>query len=239
MTDSLHVLAFGAHPDDVELMCGGTMIKLIRMGYHVGIISITAGELGTRGSAKIRAEEFAESARIMQLSMNKSLDIADGDIHVNLENKLKVIHEMRAYRPNLIFAPYWQTRHPDHANCSRLVSECAYFSGLKKISTGQEPFRPKKVVYYMEHYEVEPSFIVDVTETFAVRMQAIQAYQSQVFRGAVTEKDEDETYISSQQYFQSLNDRAKYWGGKIGMTYGEPFYIREHINLPDPYSALM
>lgn len=238
MTELLHVLAFGAHPDDVELMCGGTIIKLAQKGYRVGVISLTAGEMGTRGSADLRAKEFDDSAQIMQLTMHKTLDIPDGDVHVNMESKLKVIHEVRAYRPNLILAPYWHTRHPDHANCSHLVRESVFLSGLKKVLPELEPFRPSKLMYYMEHYEFKPSFIVDVTDTFDLRIKAIQAYKSQVFTGQIKEFATDDTLISSRQYYHSIYYRAQFWGGKIGVTYGEPFFMREYINIPDPYALI-
>jgi len=238
MSEQLDILAFGAHPDDVELMCGGTMIKLARLGYAVGVISLTAGEMGTRGTPEIRSKEFAASAQIMGLVMHKSLDIADGLVATTPENKIKVIRQLRQYTPKIVFAPYWKTRHPDHGNCSHLLRESLFLSGLKKIDTGQPAFRPARLVYFMEHFEFTPSFIVDTSETFETRIQAIQAYQSQVFGSHLVGKEEDATYISSQQYFNSIAYRAHYWGHKIGVTYGEPFLVREPLKVIDPFDFL-
>ena len=175
----LDVLAFGAHPDDIELTCAGTIIKLGRMGYKTGVISLTCGELGTRGTAEIRAKEFETAGEIMGLSVHKALDIPDGNVTVSLENKLKVIREIRAYRPKLVFTFYWEVRHPDHGYASDLVREAAFLAGLKKIDTGQEAFRPQKVLYYADRFEFKPSFIVDVTDAHETKVRAIQAYRSQ------------------------------------------------------------
>ncbi len=239
MENPLDVLAFGAHPDDVELMAGGTIIKLARLGYRVGMISLTQGEMGTRGTPQQRAQEFAEAARIMGLAMHKMLDMTDGFVEVNRENKLKVIAEIRQYRPALLFAPYWETRHPDHANCSHLVRESVFLAGLKKIKTEHPHFRPQKVAYYCEHYLFKPSFIVDTSDTFDERMQAIKAYKSQVFNPDMRVEDEEKTHISSPAYFQSIIARAQFWGGKIGVACGEPFYVREPLRVRDPFALLI
>lgn len=239
MTDNaLDVLAFGAHPDDVELMAGGTIIKLARLGYRVGMISLTAGEMGTRGTAEIRRQEFARSAQIMGLTMHQMLDLPDGGVAVTEENKLKVIREIRAWRPALLFAPYWETRHPDHAHCSHLVREAGFFAGLKKIETGTANFRPERVVYYCEHYHFNPSFVVDISETFETRIEAIKAYGSQVYNPGEEQKEEEKTHISSPEYFRSLYSRAEYWGGRIGVRYGEPFLVREPLGVTDPFALL-
>lgn len=238
MEQPLDVLAFGAHPDDIELMAGGTIIKLVQMGYRVGMISLTAGEMGTRGTPEIRREEFAASARIMGLAMNRMLDIPDGGVNENEENRGKVITAIREWRPALLFAPYWETRHPDHAHCSHLVREAAFFSGLKKIVTSQSHFRPQRVVYYCEHYHFTPSFVVDISETFERRLEAIRAYKSQVFNPDIIETDE-KTHISSPEYFRSIYARAEYWGGRIGVRYGEPFLVREVVGVEDPFALLI
>ncbi|HNW59497.1 MAG TPA: bacillithiol biosynthesis deacetylase BshB1 [bacterium] len=240
MNQSLDILAFGAHPDDVELMAGGTIIKLVQLGYRVGMISLTAGEMGTRGTPEIRRSEFTAAAGIIGLAMHEMLDIPDGGVAENEENKLKVIRAIRTWRPALVFAPYWETRHPDHAHCSHLVREAGFFAGLKKIETGQPQFRPQRLVYYCEHYHFTPSFVVDVSETFERRLEAIRAYKSQVFNPeAAEEGSEEKTHISSPEYFRSISARAEYWGGRIGVRYGEPFLVREVIGVRDPYELLI
>jgi N-acetylglucosamine malate deacetylase 1 len=235
----LDILAFGAHPDDVELMAGGTIIKLVKLGYKTGMISLTAGETGTRGTPEGRALEFADSADIMGLSAYEMLDIADGFVISDRENKLKVIKAIRRHRPQIVFAPYWETRHPDHGNCSILVREAAFLSGLKKIETGQEAHRPFKIIYYCEHYPFQPSFIVDVSDTFEQRLRAIRAYKSQVFNADMVSPDENKTYVSSPEYFQSLTSRAQFWGHRIGAKYGEPFFVREPLGVQDPAALFL
>jgi len=234
MIQACDVLAFGAHPDDVELMAGGTIIKLARTGYRVAMVSLTAGETGTRGTPEIRRQEFADAAAIMGLCGHQILDISDGFVDCSRENKLKVIQVIRAFQPRILFAPYWKTRHPDHGRCSELVRESAFLSGLKKIDTGQPAHRPVKTIFYCEHYPFQPSFIVDVTDTFEQRLQAIRAYRSQVFNAEMVSPDENKTYISSPEYFQSLINRAQFWGHRIGVPYGEPFLVREPLAIGDP-----
>ncbi len=177
----LDILAFGAHPDDVELSCGGTLIKLGAAGYKIGIVSLTRAELGTRGSPEIRKKEFGNAAEIIGAYIHEILDISDGNVEINWPNKVKVIQKIRAYRPKIVFAPYWKVRHPDHGHTSQLVSEAAFFSGLKKIETNQLPYRPNKIIYYPCRYEFKPSFIVDISEFHTKKIMAIQAYKSQFF----------------------------------------------------------
>lgn len=237
--DSLHVLAFGAHPDDVELMAGATIIKLVQQGYRVGMVSLTAGETGTRGTVPQRRQEFADAAGVMGLAAHDMLDIPDGFVAPEREQKIKVIRALRTFRPQIVFVPYWKTRHPDHGNCSILVREAAFLSGLKKIDTGQPHHRPSKIIYYCEHYPFQPSFIVDVTDTFEKKLAAVRAYKSQVFNADMVSPDEDKTYISSPEYFQSLIDRARFWGHRIGVSYGEPFLVREPLGVQDPAALFM
>lgn len=234
MKEKLDVLAFGAHPDDVELMCGATVISSVQKGHRVGVISLTAGELGTRGNALQRAREFDESARIMGIAMHKALDIPDGDIELNYENRIKVIREIRTYRPKIVFAPYWETRHPDHAHCSHLVREAVFYAGLGNIDTAQRKFRPSKVIYYSELFDFHPSFIVDVSHTFEGKMEAIKAYKSQVFNPDAKSDEKERTLISSPEFMEMIIARGKFYGAKIGAKYGEPFFIREPLKVKDP-----
>ena len=230
----LDVLAFGAHPDDVELMCAATLIKLKKAGYKIGVVSLTAAELGTRGTPEIRKKENEKAAEIMGLSANVILDIPDGQVKVSEENKLKVIEQIRAFKPSIVFAPFWKTRHPDHGHCSTLVKEAAFFAGLKNIKTGSAPHRPAKVIYYMELYDFTPSFIVDVSDTFEEKIKSIKAYESQFFSDNDNHKEEGATYISTPEFLQSIIIKGQYWGHKIGAQYGEPFLVREPIALNDP-----
>lgn len=238
MAIQLDVLAFGAHPDDVELACGGTLIRLGEMGYKTGIVALTRGELGTRGSAQIREQEFGDAAGILGLAEHKILDIPDGDIAVTRENKLKVIREIRTFRPKIVLTQYWQDRHPDHSHASNLVREAAFFAGLKRIDTGQAPHRPERIVYYAGRYEFEPSFIVDISQQHDKKIAAVTAYKSQ-FHNAEKEKyGEDETNISSPEFLDAIITRARQYGSYLGVKFGEPFLVREPILLDDPVAVL-
>jgi len=231
----LDALAFGAHADDVEIGCSGTIIKLGTLGHKTGLISLTKGEMATRGTPEIRTEEFKKAAEIMGLSVHIMLDIPDGRIEKTWENKTKIIKEIRTYKPRIVFAPYWITRHPDHEQTSQLVRECAFLSGLKKIDTDQEPFRPNKVIYYQSRYEFKPSFIVDISEFHQQKMDAILAYKSQ-FHNLDKAKDEQgkETLISRPDFLERIETRDKQYGIYIGVKYGEPFLIREALKLNNP-----
>lgn len=230
----LDVLAFGAHPDDVELTCAGTIIKLHAMGYKTGVVALTRGELGTRGTAELRKQEFEAAGNIMGLSVHKMLDIPDGQVMLNMANKLKVIREIRTYRPRIVFAPYWKVRHPDHGHASHLVREACFFAGLKKIETGQEAFRPNKVIYYAARFEFEPSFIVDVSDHHDKKVAAIQAYKSQFHNPEKDQYGDEETNISRPEFLEAIITRAKQYGSYIGVPYGEPFLVREPMRLEDP-----
>ena len=226
----LDVLAFGAHRDDIELTCAGTMIKLVDQGYKTGIIDLTAGEMGTRGSAEERAKEAESSAKILQVQARENLGIPDANIEINMDNKLKVVKAMRRYRPRIIFLPYWEDRHPDHAHAGQLVSEAAFIAGLSKLDTGQPKHRPEKLIYYMCQYEFQPSFIVDVTEQHERKMAAIRCFESQIYN---PNYPGEQTMISSPEYMESIEVRSRYYGWHIKKTYGEPFLMREALEVED------
>jgi len=230
----LDALAFGAHADDAELGCGGTLIRLGASGYKTGIIALTRGEMGTRGTPEIRAREFGESAEIMGLATHKMLDIVDARVEVTWENKLKVIEEIRAHRPKIVFAPYWVDRHPDHENASRLVRESAYLAGLAKLETGHPAFRPHKLIFYRSRFEFAPSFVVDITDFHERKLKAIMAYESQFFNRDRLSSGGLETSISRPEFLERLETRDRLSGAAIGVKYGEPFLVREAIKLNDP-----
>jgi bacillithiol biosynthesis deacetylase BshB1 len=230
----LDALAFGAHADDVELACSGTIIKLGALGYKTGIITLTRGEAATRGSAETRAKEFQEASEIMGLAASKMLDIPDGRVEDSWENKLKIIEEIRVYKPKIVFAPYWITRHPDHEETSRLVRKAAYLAGLIKLETDQEPFRPYKVIYYQARFEFKPSFIVDISDFHEQKVRSILAYKSQFHHTQKSEFGDDETLISRPEFLDRIATRDKQYGAYIGVKYGEPFLIREALRVDDP-----
>jgi bacillithiol biosynthesis deacetylase BshB1 len=230
----LDALAFGAHADDVEIACSGTILKLGALGYKTGVITLTRGEMATRGSAKIRAQEFARSAKIMGLAAHKMLDIPDGRIEVTWENKIKIITEIRTYKPRIVFAPYWVSRHPDHEKASHLVREAAYLSGLKKLKTDQEPYRPYKVIFYQTRFEFKPSFIVDISQYHQKKLESILCYKSQFHHPDKAEFGSDETLLSRPEFIDRITTRDKQYGTYVGVEYGEPFLVREAIKIDDP-----
>jgi len=235
---TLDVLAFGAHADDAELSCGGTLIKLARMGYKTGVVVLTRGETGTRGNAEIRAREFAKAAEVMGLAASKMLDIPDGRVEITWENKLKIIAEIRAHKPRIVLAPYWVDRHPDHENASQLVRASVYLAGLKKVETAQEAFRPVKVVFCQGRFEFSPSFVVDITAAQAQKMDAIRAYASQFHRPNQPESTPaaDETLVGRPEFLDLIEARDRRYGAQVGVKYGEPFLVREALKVDDPVS---
>ncbi|HLF15138.1 MAG TPA: bacillithiol biosynthesis deacetylase BshB1 [Bacteroidota bacterium] len=236
----LDILAVGAHPDDVELCCAGTLAKLVKKGRKAGIIDVTEGELGTRGTRSIRLKE-AKMAALALGCVRENLHIPDGNIQVNSVNVRKMIMLIRKYRPKLIIIPHWHERHPDHVHAHHLCREAWFYAGLRKISTTmngqrQEPWRPNNYIHYMQWYEFTPSFIVDITNVYNVRLKAIKAHKSQFYDPGSTEPA---TKLSDSAFMDFLEIRAKSYGAKIGVKYGEPFYSVESIGIADPLELTM
>ncbi len=228
---NLDVLVFGAHPDDAELSMGGTIAKMTKSDIKVGLVDLTRGELGTRGSAETRQREAFQAAILLKVAIRENLHIPDGDIAITKDNMMKIIIAIRKYRPKIIFAPYKNDRHPDHIAASKLVKRAFFASGLPKIKTfdkdsAQEAFRPKKLYYYMQTYTFQPSFLVDISDTFEVKMQAVRAFSSQFHD---PKSKEPETFISKPGFIKFLESRAQFYGFKIQKDYAEPFFSEEDI----------
>jgi len=229
----LDVLIFAAHPDDAELTMAGTIARLSCSNYKVGIVDLTRGELGTRGTEETREREAFQAAIILKLSIRENLLIPDGNIQRNKENLMKVVMAIRRFRPKIIFAPYFNDRHPDHIDASKLVKEAMFVSGLTKVKTfdkevAQEVFRPNKLFYYMQTYSFEPSFIIDVSDYFDIKMKAVRAFETQFYN---PKSKEPETFISQPEFLSFIEARAKVYGFQIGKKFGEPFYCEEKIEL--------
>lgn len=232
---NLDVLIFAAHPDDAELAMGGTIAKLTNNNLSVGVIDFTRGELGTRGTIKTRKEEANNASKILGIKVRENLQFPDGEIFVNDKFTLKVISTIRKYKPNIIFAPYFNDRHPDHIETSKIVKRAMFNSGLPKVKTKlrgkfQQAFRPNKLFYYMQTYEFNPSFVVDISDTFGTKMESVLAYKTQ-FHVKGVELNDPSTFISNPEFIKYLEARAKSFGFKIGKKYGEPFYCEELIEL--------
>lgn len=229
--NKLHILAIAAHPDDVELGCGGTLIKHARMGQFVGILDLTEGELGTRGSVENRYNEAASAANLMGVTVRENAQFRDGFFKNDEEHQRKLIYYIRKYRPEIVIANAPDDRHPDHGRGCRLTMDACFLAGLRKIETKdhddnlQEVWRPKRVFSMIQDRQLEPTFIVDISETFDLKMKAIKAYRSQFYNEA---SDEPVTYIATQNFVEQIQYRDALWGKKIGTQYGEGF-ISENI----------
>jgi bacillithiol biosynthesis deacetylase BshB1 len=230
----LDALAFGAHADDVELACGGTLIVLGALGHKTGVIVLTRGEMGTFGTVAVRAREFARAAKIMGLAVRQMLDIPDGRVEVTWENKLKIIEALRTYKPKIVFTPYWADRHPDHEQTSHLVRAAVYLAGLRKLETGQPPFRPHQVIFYQTRSEFSPSFVVDISDSHEKKMKAVKAYRSQFLVRGDAGSGGEGTLIGRPEFLEMIVSRDRRWGAHIGTKYGEPFFLRGAIKLKDP-----
>jgi bacillithiol biosynthesis deacetylase BshB1 len=230
---TLDVLVFAAHPDDAELAMGGTIARFANDGFSVGIVDLTRGEMGTRGNADTRQKEALEASKILKTSIRENLLFSDGDIEISNGNIKKVVMLMRKYKPKIIFAPYFRDRHPDHISTSKLIKRAMFVSGLEKIQTSeseitQDAYRPVKLFYYMQTYTFRPSFIVDISNFFETKMKSVWAYSTQFHN---PESNESETFISSPEFIDYVDARAKYYGFQIGKKFGEPFYCEEKIEL--------
>ena len=230
---NLDALIFAAHPDDAELSMGGTIAKLTSHNLKVGIIDLTRGELGTRGTAETRQKEAFQAAIFLKVAVRENLHIPDGGIERNKENLMKVIMAIRRYKPKLLFAPYFNDRHPDHIDTSKIVKEAMFSTGLAKVKTfdkevAQEHFRPRKLYYYMQTYTFDPTFIIDVTDTFETKMKAVKAYETQFHN---PRSQEPETFISRPEFIDYIVSRAQFYGFQIGKHYGEPFFCEEKTEM--------
>jgi bacillithiol biosynthesis deacetylase BshB1 len=227
----LDILAFGAHPDDVELGCSGTLAKEISLGKKVGIIDLTRGELGTRGSVEIRNQEAAAAAKILGVSVRENLDMRDGFFVNDEAHQLKIIQMVRKYQPEIVICNAIDDRHIDHSKGSQLVSDACFLSGLMKIETEingkiQVAWRPKLVYHYMQWKNLTPDFVVDITGFNEKRVEAILAYSSQFYN---SNSDEPETPIASKNFLESLKYRPKDLGRLIGTDYAEGFTVERYL----------
>ncbi len=241
----LDVLAFGVHPDDVELSCAGVLLVEKKNGKKTGIIDLTAGELGTRGTGEIRKAEAEAAAKILGVDVRENLGMADGFLQNDETHQRKIITVIRTYQPEIILCNAPEDRHPDHGRSSKLVADAAFLSGLRKIETGingmaQEAWRPKYVFRYIQDRMLNPDFVIDITDVFEQKIEAIKAYKTQ-FHAQLTESEghpaddtetkEPETYISTPDFLDSVIYRHKWFGKMIGVKYAEGFISEKMIGL--------
>lgn len=219
------ILAFGAHPDDVELGCGGTIAKMVSEGKICVIVDLTKGELGTRGTDETRREEAATSTKILGVSARENLGMKDGFLTNSEEYQMEIVKMVRKYRPEIVLANAIDDRHPDHAKAAKLVSDACFLAGLRKIETvldgkNQEVWRPKLIFHYIQWKNIEPEFVIDISEHLDKKIEACMAYKTQFYDPT---SKEPETPITSKDFFESLTYRAQDLGRLSGVTYAEGF----------------
>lgn len=224
------ILAIGVHPDDVELSCSGTIAKHIALGKKVGILDLTRGELGTRGSAELRTKEANESAKILGVSFRTQLNMKDGFFENNEEHQRLIIEQIRKHQPEIVLCNAVSDRHPDHGRSAKLVTDACFYSGLIKIETTidnrtQEAWRPKAVYHYIQDQFIHPDFVVDITAQVELKHKAIMAFSSQFYD---PNSKEPETPISSKDFLENLNSKMSIWGRAIGVQYAEGFTVNRY-----------
>src|SRR5882724_9436548 len=225
----IDLLAIAAHPDDVELTCGGTMLKMAQRGYKTGILDLTAGEMGTRGTPEIRAKEAAAAAKILQVKWRGCLEVPDSDVQSSRQHKLRLAAMIRELRPKTVILPYWEARHPDHYHASTLGYEGCFLAGLKQLPIAGEPHRPFKILYATAFALIRPTFVVDITAQFAQRDKAIRAFHSQ-FAGTTRKR---KVFLAIDRLEEEMNQLARHYGEMIGVRYGEPFLQKEMMKVND------
>ncbi|HLG97367.1 MAG TPA: bacillithiol biosynthesis deacetylase BshB1 [Bryobacteraceae bacterium] len=225
----LDILAIAAHPDDVEQTCGGTLIRMAEAGYRTGVLDLTAGDMGTRGTPELRLEEANAAAECMLLKWRGNLRWPDARLENTLTARMSLAGEIRNLRPRVVILPYWEARHPDHYRAAEIGFEACFLAGLKKLDEQTPPHRPQKILYSALYANVTPSFVVDISAQFERRMQALFAYQSQYGEAA-----EGANLFPQQQEIQErLASIARFYGNLIGVRYGEPFVVKETMRVDD------
>lgn len=234
MNETVDILFFGAHPDDVELSVGGSVAKFVKSGLRAGIVDLTRGEMGTRGTPQTRKKEAQAAARILGASFRLQLDFQDGNLQTGREQELQVIHLLRRYRPKLVVAPWPDERHPDHVRTGRIVTDASFYAGLKALETGLAAHRPQAVLYYLQNYMVPPSFVVDVTAAWKTKMRSVAAFKSQFYD---PKSKEPKTVLSDPRFLEMIDARGKHFGALIGAGYGEAFVTKQPPKIDDVIAA--
>ncbi len=234
MSDApLDALAVGPHPDDVELFCGGTLVRLVQLGHRVGVVDLTEGELASNGSVEVRREEASAAAKLMGLVTRQNLKLPDAGISpgTDPEQVRAVVRALRRLQPELLIVPWIEARHPDHAAAGHLMRRAAFLSGLRRFDPdGGPPFRPQTVLFYQNRFRFTPSFIVDISRAVETKTRAILCHRSQVAPGPEAEP----TLVGNPQSLAVIEARDRYYGGFIGTEYGEPFRVEATMGIVDP-----
>jgi N-acetylglucosamine malate deacetylase 1 len=227
----LDLLAIAAHPDDVELTCGGTLLKMAQLGYKTGILDLTAGEMGTRGTPEIRAREAAKARKLLSVKWRGTLGVPDSDVQPTRQHKLRLASVIRELRPKTVILPYWEARHPDHYHASTLGYEGCFLAGLKQLPLEGAPYRPFKILYSISYADVRPTFVVDITAQYTQRHKAILAYSTQF--GPKPGSKKSKVFLAIDRLEDQMNLLARHYGEMIGVKYGEPFLQKELMKVED------
>jgi bacillithiol biosynthesis deacetylase BshB1 len=222
--EPVDLLFFGAHPDDLELSCGGTIAKAAKDGLRVGMIDLTRGEMGTRGTPAIRKREAKASARILGARFRDQLDLGDGGLRTGRDEEMQIVEIIRTTRPRVVFTMWVEERHPDHARAGRLITEASFYAGLRSLETGIPAHRPQAVAYYLQNYPLPPSFVVDVAAAWKTKMKAIAQFKSQFYD---PKSKAPLTFISDKKFIEMIEARGKHYGALIGSEYGEAYVTRQ------------
>jgi bacillithiol biosynthesis deacetylase BshB1 len=225
----LDILAIAAHPDDVEQTCGGTLIRMAEMGYRTGVLDLTAGDMGSRGTPEIRLKESDAAGCHMLLAWRGNMRLPDARLENTISVRMSMAAEIRALRPRVVILPYWEARHPDHYRASEISFEACFLSGLKKLDEDTAPHRPAKIIYSSLYANVTPSFVVDISAQFERRMAALFAYESQYGE----QPDAADLFPRQQEIRERLSAIARFYGNLIGVKYGEPFVVKETMRVDD------
>ena len=228
MKEKLDILAFGAHPDDIELGCSGTIIKHLKNRLKIGIIDLSRGEFGTRGTLETRNHETIKSTKILGVQLRENMDFKDGFFENNEENKIELIKKIREYRPEIVLTNAPTDRHPDHGRSSDLTIDACFLSGLEKIETGQDVWRPKHIYHYIQFNTILPDFVVDITEEMDKKLESVLCYKTQFYN---PESKESETIISSEDFLESVKYRARDLGRQSDCKYAEGFVSNQTLKI--------
>ena len=225
----LDILAIAAHPDDIEQTCGGTLIRMAGMGYRTGVLDLTAGDMGSRGASEIRLQEAGVAAACMGLAWRGNMHLPDARLENTISVRMSLAGELRNLKPRVVILPYWQGRHPDHYRASEIGYESCFLAGLRKLDDTTEPHRPAKILYASSYANVTPSFVVDITNQFDQRMSALLSYKSQY--GDVS--NASDLFPTQLEIRERLAAVARFYGNLIGVKYGEPFVVKEMMQVND------
>lgn len=228
--EKVDVLTIAAHPDDIELTCAGTLIKMVDKGYSVGILDLTQGEMGTRGTPETRTREAEAAGEVIGAKFRQTMNLGDSKLTASIENRFAVAEQIRAAKPKTVILPYWEGRHPDHYTAATLGYEACYAAGLKQLPVEGEPHRPKKILYASMYWDVRPSFLVDISPYFARKLDAINCFASQ-FAGDL--RDITELYPAWGKLIDRITTQCKYFGHLMGVEYAEPFVVKEVMAVDD------